>query len=1768
MFNKKNKFQRFFVVFFISLLLGSVFLFTSSVFAGDVFGTDLVEGEINLEGTDPRSMAAQIINVALGLLAIIAVVIVIYGGFVWMTSDGNEEKVNRAKGILKAGVIGLVIILASWGIASFVLSQLGGATGVVNVACVDNDVRACGCNGVSTCLNGEWGSCLGSDCNPGGPGSSCYDPNEALSVCSSVTICNSGLICDDCECKYPGEGDSCGDIINNTCSPDNADCSNPNLFCDATSCTCEVSASNNYSELGDPCSDGGTCTANNPTCNPNHGLTCDPNSCECVGSPVITGFSPLGGFCNNNVDSPCSKDSDCGSGNTCNFTTPNASAGNFFTILGYNFNDYSSGSSTVSFISESGTSTIALDPSVVNNNCSNSWTNTSITVALPTTTPFNSGDDLRVEVITKNGDSYNSSDNTQLSLVKWNDISRPGICNINKASAKLNESINYSGINLLNGQAYFGNNINNVLAYAPQVFNSNTSGVAHVPNLSAGKTSTFVQKTYNSIPIFSNFLDFDKEAEAPQGPSISDFTPKEGNKGQYVTMFGIGFNDFKGDSMIKFETEASDYDASFDFPAVCSHSTWSDTQIVFKVPDNIIKGNYKLSLYTKDNEPVTTNDYFNVNTQLTLAPGLCKISPKSGPQNSPVYLWGEYFGSNPSVVFNINKTSATSAVSEEDGADKILTTVSDDAITGPVVVKRDATSSNSLNFSVASCSSNSDCGSEYCCLPGTSFAGACVTNLSACFSDTPDSSFFQWGFTTGFSTTTPPDDPDDIYSCASYNFCPTDNWTCPNMPGLCSPYNATDRFIEVADCKSDCSNFDFCATPNSCSYDSSIDKCVLSGSSVECSLGKKVEYNLGYGTTTKTAICKNYRIPNTANDERQYFEITVDTLCPTIDGVLWSLVPGTNNKCINAEFGVASSTCSLCPAGATCQSENSGDEIGFCASPKVCPGNATCDNNNKCVKPDISSCQCCCEKSENLNPGPGNPACCYPLTCDSSCGVSAVAGATNADFGLCSGCASAGTDTATRDLACNCATVSGQYCEVSAQYEKGVCLDCTSLGVDACTAHPSTCCWDEQANDGAGLCRGGISDDTVWGASSSDIGYCPYYNCDSTDPTLCNSIPDTDGQYPNTGTCDTSCRENCAGIENEEVCKEKDSCCWNSTTNECSGGDKYSENHSDPNYGLCTYFNCVTPNEACSKGTSTTQYLNQSVCDRDCAETSSGFGRSCYVYPNENNVCSFNLCNNLTCLLENGNEGNNTSPPSTCGTCCCDPLSPPDQCSAINSNLTCVADKGMCTGSSRGLCCGCSSDQECSPDGVDPTQVGCGFDSCCKARPKIATDTSKVAELSVSPEHTSNNTCRNALIEINFDQRMDPLTLEGNILLLEERDSGPCPSGTYQISLADEIYQPNKNIFARIKNIFQKSINYIAKITGRTAVAAPSDSKTYCAVFGLVDFEHDTSNDNKTTVYFKPNKLLEPSTTYFVVVKGDEDLDSSSGVRAFSGVGMNGPGYYNGNSWTESNSTSINFGEDELFYENSYIWDFTTLSVNTTGQGICEVNYVKVSPESYLFQTTENDINENDTDPAHPTFNSVRDRDTQYTAQAYSSDSQPITPTDNYDWTWEWEIVKTDKFSFASNPSGWSDSSDRRLVRVNDGVAEGNSDIKAKVIMATSTNITSVGDSTTGTANAHVLICRNPWPEFDGNGLWHPWTDDNQPSGTSSFNYELYYCRDHGSDGIGDDLPGLDPDAIFKGGSSIKVCSNNPFKSCSANTDCPGGLCLSSFLKETYFFRD
>lgn len=70
------------------------------------------------------TLVGTLINTFLGLLGIVFLLLVVYGGFLWMTAQGAEEEVTKAKKLITQAVIGLVIVMAAYAISKFVVGNI------------------------------------------------------------------------------------------------------------------------------------------------------------------------------------------------------------------------------------------------------------------------------------------------------------------------------------------------------------------------------------------------------------------------------------------------------------------------------------------------------------------------------------------------------------------------------------------------------------------------------------------------------------------------------------------------------------------------------------------------------------------------------------------------------------------------------------------------------------------------------------------------------------------------------------------------------------------------------------------------------------------------------------------------------------------------------------------------------------------------------------------------------------------------------------------------------------------------------------------------------------------------------------------------------------------------------------------------------------------------------------------------------------------------------------------------------------------------------------------------------------------------------------------------------------------------------------------------------------------------------------------------------------------------------------------------------------
>ncbi|MFA5133190.1 MAG: DUF4215 domain-containing protein [Patescibacteria group bacterium] len=122
MFKNKIKIIGLLVCFGVLTVAG--FVFAQSDLGLNDFGNQTVLG------TKPIGQTiAEIVRIFLSVLGIIAVVLILYAGFLWMTAAGNAEKIGTAKKLMINAIIGLGIILSSLAITQFVIGALQNATG-------------------------------------------------------------------------------------------------------------------------------------------------------------------------------------------------------------------------------------------------------------------------------------------------------------------------------------------------------------------------------------------------------------------------------------------------------------------------------------------------------------------------------------------------------------------------------------------------------------------------------------------------------------------------------------------------------------------------------------------------------------------------------------------------------------------------------------------------------------------------------------------------------------------------------------------------------------------------------------------------------------------------------------------------------------------------------------------------------------------------------------------------------------------------------------------------------------------------------------------------------------------------------------------------------------------------------------------------------------------------------------------------------------------------------------------------------------------------------------------------------------------------------------------------------------------------------------------------------------------------------------------------------------------------------------------------------
>ena len=1767
---------------------------------------------IGLGSEDPRILAANIIRVALGFLGIIALGLTIYAGWLWMSAAGNMEKIDKARKVLSGAIIGLLIILLSFGATTFVLNKLLTATGGL---CENGAVKTCGCAnlGTQTCVNESW-----TDCS--------Y-------TCDATEVCCSFGCADSCD--FPPEFN-----VSST-SPNDGDVNvirnikirySFNLYVGDTNFIDDTNFTVTNGD-GDPIPgtrevDGkriiftpdGDCGSN----------LCGATNCFNAGEQVtVTAVDgPAGILSVGDIQLSCP-----GSGTDCSITfnvgdlidcedpTVNLGLGQICAVpdnelLANGADD--SGVDSIEFSADG-----ASIDTVVNSDGDSPFSANTLWDA----SGYAPGDAVTITATAYDIDSRSAGDNKTIT------VKAAHCCNGVQDTADGEEGVDCGGeCGACEGSACAIDAENMPATSCSDDLCASGFCSSAGSDLDACSASGYGADVSScclcqNAPIIDwvepsgGFCDDDNNVpcrdDSDCGTTCDTGTPN-GASGNLVTIGGRYFNDIQGSGSVVFNDGVNEFTASLadTVNENCSGS-WSDNQIVVVVPDGLSLGPGTTITVTADNgfsDSTRSADGRGPDFDFVVngieRPGICLLDPDAGAMNDTVTYYGiglngatAKFGS---AVDNINALNSVFNGDTEGTAD--VPNMQTGKTTAFTAIKQNNidVNSNFLRFTkkpepktgpqITSFSPIKGSQGQYVTIYGSGFGNATKDQIG-----TTHRVYFDDNLG---------DAVDGVE--ASYDFpdiCGDSLWSDNQIivkapPGL---VNLTDYYIVIDvqgwDGPIDSSGIIPTATvDNTFKYDES-----LSLKPSLCKIQPTVGLNnsdislwgeyFGEQATGLVRFHLNNDQSGTAitywgpDGDAQRIDTTVHN--NAVSGPVRVAQSGDEGNGINFTVGLCTEqdnsddACGAqicCPPGtykegrceattddcyvdisssvyewdfSTDAGGNVGDSCdlndstslceddGSCGQGLICdPGTCTCQAPSTCSGYNLNQCQdteFCPNSPGRCSPYPGGETVdmggCSDADCDGVGACAAPSCAYNLNLNKCvdntqGGCSlnSTAQDIFGKTVVKYCSEYNdglntynvwhintGASCPdgwIRASGDK--CVD--SVTADTCSLCDSGfVCFDDNDGDGEGVC--GVDQDICLAGSVCNT---LSERCEMTDEASCECCCEI-GQ---------DARDCCTGL----VCAGT---CGSDTTDDGSG------------FGECSGCRIEVggvPDQALSDAACNCEGTSGKYCELNDADYPAGVCRdkiSDCLPPNE--LCDDSSCCPTAC---EGPPGN-TFCPTVCGP-------EEEECGTV----CCSTASGGCLDADASLCANCAPEEYLCDDNVC-CDVGCEGDAgetYCPAGPKIET---------VSPDNGAANVCRNSLVTVDFNQKMDVSSFNGNVIMVGNYGERLCPPGTEYLTVnnkgvADKAWMGIKRI--------------IAKILSPIFPGARALSDNFCAISGTVSSVQNS--DGNTTLTFSPKNLLDAKTAYYVIIKGDNNLDddNNEGVLNYRGIGM-------ADDWRDINGTNLTVSEggtvdliDRTFNGKEYygyVWSFTTIDEQSPNSGICKIDHVNITPDSYLFKTTKDDIKENDANSGDDSFDTIKDRDKVFAAWAVSADGQSLSEVAGvYEWDWLWNS-NNDAVVDLDPDSPFSADNYEQLYEAQQGITDNKAVISATADVSGSAE--DGEEKYTGKANAWVFICENPWPPVTTNGLWEPWGDyfvcsdgsGRCPStanlgdacgasgncvenctipeaGCFDTNYEFYYCRDSGGVGTADDLP-----AILSDNTIIRGLSTS-----------------QNLLKEFYFLRE
>ena len=102
-----------------------------AVAGAQIFGSEDLPAQFEAETETASQLIIRVLNILLGVVGLVAVLFLVWGGFKYITSAGEEGAIEAAKGTIINALIGIVVVLLAFALVRIVANAvLAGSGGI------------------------------------------------------------------------------------------------------------------------------------------------------------------------------------------------------------------------------------------------------------------------------------------------------------------------------------------------------------------------------------------------------------------------------------------------------------------------------------------------------------------------------------------------------------------------------------------------------------------------------------------------------------------------------------------------------------------------------------------------------------------------------------------------------------------------------------------------------------------------------------------------------------------------------------------------------------------------------------------------------------------------------------------------------------------------------------------------------------------------------------------------------------------------------------------------------------------------------------------------------------------------------------------------------------------------------------------------------------------------------------------------------------------------------------------------------------------------------------------------------------------------------------------------------------------------------------------------------------------------------------------------------------------------------------------------------